>query len=382
MLLLAFAGMGCRQDPEVLTASGAAAYEASLAVGPSGFVAAWHDSLATPSVAHATRLDADGRAEGETLTLSSGSASAWEVDVEGLQDGFAAAWYETRPGARDRAVVAGFGPGGAPLWRRSVGSADVDNRNPVLVREPDGLFVAWLERHDSQAAVRAQRLGPDGADLCSAIRLGAASERTWNLNAARQPEGGIAVVWDAATATEADEIVVARVGPPAGACSSEPARNLTRDDGYPSKYPDIAFADDRVAVAWFDERDGNREIYLATWPLEAWPQSLDDASRRVTTTPGASIGAYVAAAADHWGLAWSDHVEGNHEVFFQAFDLEGAEAGPAQRLTRNPTESLIPAIEATGDGDFALAWNEDVAEERGSHLVGGRSSIVFQRVRP
>lgn len=77
-----------------------------------------------------------------------------------------------------------------------------------------------------------------------------------------------------------------------------------------------------------------------------------------------------------FGLAWSDEREGQHEVYFQPFGCDGTAIEEPQRLTRNQTGSLIPAIRPWADG-FALVWNEDVVEERGTHELGGRSEIVF-----
>ena len=102
-------------------------------------------------------------------------------------------------------------------------------------------------------------------------------------------------------------------------------------------------------------------------------------ARRVTPTVGASIGAYVAWNGGRVGLVWSDDTEGEAEVYFQAFDATGGALHAAERLTHNPTASLIPAIQPWSDG-FALAWNEDVVEERGDHRSGGQSDIVFTTV--
>ena len=50
-------------------------------------------------------------------------------------------------------------------------------------------------------------------------------------------------------------------------------------------------------------------------------------------------------------------------------------------LTDNTTASLIPSIRPS-DNRFAVAWNEDVVEERGAlHGVGGRSAVVVSLVR-
>ena len=79
-------------------------------------------------------------------------------------------------------------------------------------------------------------------------------------------------------------------------------------------------------------------------------------------------------------MAWADDHEGQHEVYFQTFSPDGTAHASPRRLTDTPSASLIPAIVEWGDG-FALAWNEDVIEERGDHRWGGRSDIFFATVR-
>ena len=86
---------------------------------------------------------------------------------------------------------------------------------------------------------------------------------------------------------------------------------------------------------------------------------IEGRARRVTETPGASIGAYLAWNDDRIGLAWSDDSDGNYEVFFQAFNGEGQPLAGSQRLTETAAHSMVPAIKPWRDG-FALAWDEVV----------------------
>ena len=195
------------------------------------------------------------------------------------------------------------------------------------------------------------------------------------MNAAADDAGRMWVAFDAKLGTLSEELFLVRVE----AGESEVVR-LTRDDGFASTYPDVAVGDGRLAVTWFDERDGNREVYLVVGPDDDWPEGFDLRSTRVTRTTGESIGAYGAWNDRRFGLVWSDDTEGQHEVYFQSFDREGSVVDEPRRLTRNRTASLIPAIAPFVEG-FALAWNEDVVEERQRHGEGGRSEIVFTIVQ-
>ena len=199
--------------------------------------------------------------------------------------------------------------------------------------------------------------------------VAAAGRTTWNLNAAPIAPGDVWLAFDAQAGTEREELFAVRVAPEA-----DELRQLTLDDGVPSKYPDVAMAGGVVALTWYDERDGNQEVYLAVG--EDPTPDLVATARRVTETSGASIGAYVAWNGARLGLAWSDDTAGQYEVFFQDFDAGGVPRNTARRLTDNSTSSLIPSIRAWREG-FALAWNEYQPAPEGAHADTARSQIAL-----
>jgi hypothetical protein len=181
------------------------------------------------------------------------------------------------------------------------------------------------------------------------------------------------VVFDAEASTRASEVYVARAD-----ASSAGAVRLTKDDGSPSKYPDLAIgAGGRAALSWQDDRDGNTEVYLLTGRLSDLTGEIEGRSHRVTTTPGESIGAYLKWNRDQLGLAWSDKVSGQHEIYFESFDASGVSRGAARRLTKSQTWSLVPAIQPHRDG-FALAWTEYAPESVEVHI--GTAEVFFQSV--
>ncbi len=99
-------------------------------------------------------------------------------------------------------------------------------------------------------------------------------------------------------------------------------------------------------------------------------------AQRVTTTPGQSIGAYLAWNGERLGLAWSDDSTGNYEVYFEPFDVHGAPLAPPPRMTQNATGSLIPAIKPWRDR-FALAWSEIEPGAHGVHGAATKSEVVI-----
>lgn len=358
-----------------ISESGQGAYEVSLAAGESGLVAAWYDTRDGNPEIYLRALDADGRPAGPERRLTDDPNLSYEADVGLLGGDLVVAWYDRSPTGLEQAKVGRWSVDGTRRWVRSLAESGQSARNPLVRVYDETLFCAWIAQDAAGAhAVWARWLDASGRPVTPPRRLAAAGDTTWNLNAALDGDGMAWVVFDAAVGTQREELILVRV-----AGDRHEVTRLTADDGFASKYPDLALAGDRAALVWYDERDGNREVYLFTAPRDNLAAGVAAGAVRVTRTPGDSIGAYVSWNGRRVGLAWSDDHDGQHEVFFQSFDPAGRPHEPARQLTDNATASLIPAIAPWGDG-FALAWNEDVIDARGDHASGGRSEIVFTRV--
>ena len=142
----------------------------------------------------------------------------------------------------------------------------------------------------------------------------------------------------------------------------------------PSKYSDLAFQGERVAMTWFDEQDGNQEVYLLVAPDDRIGTAVERTGVRVTDTAGESMAGLAGWAGERVGLAWCDNTSGQHEIYFELFDAAGRPVHAATRVTTTPAESLIPAIRGVGDG-FALVWNEFRPGAGGAHGHDGRSEV-------
>ena len=360
---------------------GGGAYEASLVRLGDGWAVAWHDTRDGHPEIYARFLDLSGQPAGPPRRVTDTPNFSYEPQLAAAGDSeLVVAWYAVSPSGASVTHVGAWNLVGdaGPRWTRTLSNLARLGRNVIVRVDDRRLFCAWIEKGDvaGDDAVWAQWLDLDqgGRPLAPPQRLADAGPTTWNLNAAIDGDGRAWVVFDATAGTRTDELFL--VGADGG--SASPLR-LTDDDGVASKYPDLAFGPDTTALTWYDERDGNEEVYLAVAPFRQLRNQFEAHARRVTATAGASIGAYVAWNGGHVGLAWSDDTEGEAEVYFRAFDTTGVALHAADRLTHNPTASLIPAIQPWRDG-FALAWNEDVVDERGDHRSDGRSDIVFATV--
>jgi hypothetical protein len=361
----------CSAEPAQISNSRTGAYEAALTPLENGFAVAWYDTRDGNAEIYVRLLDDNGRPAGPEHRLTNSPDDSFEVSIDRVGDMMAVAWYEQTATGQQTAKLGVWTRDGANRW---VHTFDRDTRNPVVRSTSTAVFCAWVKADaDGGEAVFAGWWDKDGHPKAAPIRLGPASKTTWNLNASIDEQGIGWVVFDAEVATRTSEVYVAKLD---GSATS--AVRLTKDDGAPSKYPDLALgAGGRAALSWQEERDGNVEVYLITGKLSDLAGEIDGRSRRVTNTPGESNGAYIAWNDDRLGLAWSDKTTGQPEVYFESFDGSGNSQEPARRITNTREWSLVPAIRPWGRG-FALAWTEYIPASIEFHQ--GTGEVFFDLI--
>lgn len=264
-----------------VTRSGVGAFEAALATRKDGFVVAWYDNRDGNAEIYMRPLDANGGPAGPERRLTDGPEQSYEANIDTVHDAVAIAWYDKS--ATDRLVpkLGVWEFSGRNRWVHTL--SDV-GRNPVVSAHGEDLFCAWIAPGpDGGEWVWAGWWTSDGQQRGASQRLAPVGRTTWNLNAFAQDAGRALVVFDATAGTRADELFLVRVGP-----DGSRVTRLTADDGTPSKYPDIHGAE-RLALTWFDERDGNQEVYLLIADDQEMTGEIDRRARRITHSPGETL---------------------------------------------------------------------------------------------
>jgi len=366
------------------------AYEVSAAWVAGRPAVAWYGGRLEHEAIYLRFADARGRPAGQAMQLSDASRDAFEPSLQEINGDALVAWYEqeqaTAPALpRQVAMLGRFDRTGRRLWFRQLSSGGSSGRNPVVRVAGGVIHVAWIEqRGDSQPAVNAARLDAAGEWLRPPRSIAAAGRDTWNLNAAIGADGTFHVLFDAATATPAKELRWVRVRDDA----IDDLR-ASREDGFESAYPDIAFDGARYAVTWFDSRDGNSEVYLRCGRLDpsgAVPANLlldDGEALRVTRTPAASTGAYVAWQEGRIVLAWIEGEGVHRALWLQRFDRDCRPVDGARRVDGRGTEAGIPSLATSAEG-LLLAWNGQRGDPAAPAQDQGRppSSVVLMEVSP
>lgn len=129
---------------------------------------------------------------------------------------------------------------------------------------------------------------------------------------------------------------------------------LTSNAAY-SYLPTIGACGRSVHVSWFDDRDGDWEIYYkrstdagATWGNDT----------RLTDSPGESYRSSIAVAGLNIHLVWYDQRDGNQEIYYKHSTDNGATWGPDTALTSDPAASFYPSVAVWGD-KVHVVWTDE-----------------------
>jgi hypothetical protein len=131
---------------------------------------------------------------------------------------------------------------------------------------------------------------------------------------------------------------------------------LTNDPGFsstskPNAHCIAADREDNLHVVWYDNRDGNNEIYYKKYNGVWGPDE------RLTSASGSSE--YPSMTTDSRGyvhVVWTDHRDGNAEIYYKCHNDSGWR--PDERLTDSAQGSLYPSIASDGAGNLHLVWQE------------------------
>lgn len=350
--------MSCATAPR-FTPPQMKSYEVSLAANGDALVLSWYASIEGQRDAiYLRNATTAGKPQGPLVRLSDGQRHAYEPSLQLIDGDAVSAWYEKDDEGRLRALIGRFSPAGEQRWLQVLSSPQQDGRIPVVRVQQQRVHVAWLEQAAPRqpATLHYARLDASGRFTQSPRAIGSAAPDTWNLNAAVDASGRFLLVFDAHAEGASPELQLLEVG-------DDATRHITLSaaDGHASTYPDLALQGERVALTWFDNRDGNEEVYLFAGSLADLTGPIDARATRITHSAGASIGAYTAWNQNRIGLTWCDVIDGEQRVYFQTFDTQARPLQPAQALTDGRLQGLIPAIMPWQDG-FAVAWNERKAD--------------------
>jgi len=139
-----------------------------------------------------------------------------------------------------------------------------------------------------------------------------------------------------------------------GGATWEVDRKLTTKALGNSDNPSIAVSGNTVHVVWYDNRDGNPEIYYkrSTDGGNTW-----GADTRLTNAAGNSYTPSIAVSGDTVHVVWHDNRDGNEEIYYRRSIDGGTTWGPDTRLTNTGVDAALASIAVFGN-NVHVVWQD------------------------
>jgi Neuraminidase (sialidase) len=114
----------------------------------------------------------------------------------------------------------------------------------------------------------------------------------------------------------------------------------------------VAAETNNIHVTWFDQRDGNREIYYrrSTDAGISWGSET-----RLTNDPGISETPCITVTGSTVHIIWKDSRDGNEEIYYKRSTDAGVTWQADTRLTNSSGFSYAPSLASSGK-DVYITW--------------------------
>ncbi|MEI6576296.1 MAG: T9SS type A sorting domain-containing protein [Bacteroidota bacterium] len=244
----------------------------------------------------------------------------------------------------------------------SLTNVPFDLWNPSIAVNGSGLHVVWEDERQGNSEIYYKGSTDGGAHWGTDIRLTNNGSDSWNP-AVSVSGSDVHVVWY--DNRDGNWEIYYKHSSDAGV-SWGPEVRLTNNAGV-SRYPCIAVSGSVVHVVWHDDRGGNLQPY--------YKRSADGGVNWGPDTPlstnlGGSYYPCVAVSASRVHVVWYDFRDGNYELYYKISADGGTSWGPDTRLTYDPAYSFFPSIAVSGpvvhvvwqdmrDGNYEIYYKRD-----------------------
>ena len=129
--------------------------------------------------------------------------------------------------------------------------------------------------------------------------------------------------------------------------------------------PDIAMdGSGDFVVVWQDDKDGNGKYQIYARGFDAnGAEGFPDMTVNSVSTGQQLKPAIAMDGSGNFVVLWEDDKDGNgtYQVYARGFDAGGVERFGDRAVNTDSTgQQLAPAIAIDGDGNFIVAWEDDV----------------------
>src|SRR5215204_91418 len=153
--------------------------------------------------------------------------------------------------------------------------------------------------------------------------------------------------------------------------------NLSNDNGK-SYGAQIVISGNNIYVVWADDSTGNGDIYFK--------RSVDNgtsfgSTQNLSTNPGNSTAAQIAAYQDNVYVVWEDATTGNGDIYLKASLDNGTKFSGQKVLAKNNGSSFNPQIAVSPNNIIYGLWQDDTPYDRSKNTTSETKSVdILYRV--
>lgn len=355
----------CQWQPDVRLTNDPAVSEAHLnniASSGDNVHVVWHDLRTGSSEIYYKRSTDGGISWSGDIRLTNAPGLSRIPAISVYEDNVYVVWEDQRDGG-DTEIYYKLSTNRGTSWGGDIRLTNdpASSSIPRITVTGQTGHIVWVDRRDGNDEIYYKRTVNGGSTWGADTRLTndtSVSDRS-NINTS----GSIVhVTWDD-TRHGNREIFYKR--------STDGGLNWSADtrltnNSFSSTLPFITSSSDDVHIVWYDNRDGNSEIYYKRSQNGGISWNADI---RLTNNTAFSGVATTAVFDKALHVVWNDERDGNYEIYYKLSTDGGNSWGIDTRLTNNPSYSEFAFLTISGRA-LHLAWRD---------YRDGNSEIYYKR---
>jgi hypothetical protein len=353
-----------------MTSDAANSYISTSVWTGSEYGASWVENRDGNNEIYFARMDSSGNKIGSDIRVTDDDASSWGPSVTWNGSEYGISWRDDRDrgGSWYEIYFARLNSSGNKIGSDVRVTYGYRSGNPSLVWTGSEYGISW-EDNKGYNEIYFARLDSSGNKIGVDVRVTDDISDSINPSLAwTSSEYGIS--WE----EDRDgnkEIYFTRLDSSGIKIGSD--IRLTNDAEY-SADPCLVWTGSEYGVSWYDGRDGNSEIYFAKVDSSGTKIGSDV---RVTNDSANSYIPSLAWTGSEFGHSWYDDRDGNNEIYFARMDSAGNKIGSDMRVTNDSFISNAPSLVWAGS-EYGVTWYDDRDDDDADGTI--ENEIYFTRI--
>ena len=324
-------------------------FKSSLLWTGSLYGVTWHDDREGNLELYFSQLYADGHERGAATRITRNRANSWDPSLAWTGSEYGVAWWNERYSSSDGEVYfARIDAQGLKLGYEVILTNGWNVREPSLAWSGSEFGLAWSDMRGGNYELYFARMGMDGQKLGQDVRI------THDADTSHSPSlvwtgSAYAMAWGDWRDGLNPEVYFILLDPAGGRLG--PERRITWHDEL-ALHPSLVWTGSGFGLSWDDSRHGNYEIYFTRLGPDGVPLGSET---RISRGEGVSQYPSLVWTGREYGMAWWDQRDGENEIFFRRIGANGVTLGAERRLSFASGISLYPSLAWSGS-DYAVTW--------------------------